>query len=164
MTIPGTQKHHCFAPIGNGYLEISELSQTSSERKRVKICSTSAAADNQTSSNAVETLTNSASERVSEPNIHETIPSDSYVVVEESSKKWVAYVDHQDKEFGDYRIRFLHPSGVNRSYSFPDNNREQCFKSADQIVGILPEPTVSGISRIRFSFEMEKLKSLMQHE
>ena len=70
----------------------------------MKICSTAAAADNQTSSNAVETLTNSASESLIEPNVHETIPSESYVVVEEGSKKWVAYVDHRDEEFGDYHI------------------------------------------------------------
>ena len=162
MTIPGTQKHHYFAPIGNGYLEISELSHTSSERKKVKISSTAAAADNRTNSNAVESLTNSACENLIGPSANETIPPESYVVVEESSKMWVAYVDHRDEEFGDYHIRFLHPSGVNQSYSFPDNNREQCFKSADQIIGILPDPTVSGTGRIRFYFEMEKLKSLMQ--
>ena len=33
----------------------------------------------------------------------------NYVVVEERSKKWVAFVDHQDKEFGDYHVKFLQP-------------------------------------------------------
>ena len=92
MTIPGTQKHHFFAPIGNGYLEISEISHASSERKRVKICSTAAASDNQTNSNAVETSASSASVSHIGPNVCKTIPLESYVVVEESSKMWVAYI------------------------------------------------------------------------
>ena len=42
LTIPGTQKHHHFAPIGNGRLEISEITNSSSVRKQVKICQQSA--------------------------------------------------------------------------------------------------------------------------
>ena len=159
MTIQGTQKHHYFAPIGNGYLEISEISHASSERKRVKICETAAAADNQTCSNATETL----SENQIGPQICETSPLGSYVVVKEGSKMWVGYVDHRDEEFGDFHIQFLHPSGVNKGYSFPDNNREQCFKGRDQIIGILPGPTLAGGSRIRYSFPEEKLIALMRH-
>ena len=163
MTIPGTQKHHYFAPIGNGYMEISEISHASSERKTVKICSTAAASDTQTTSNSEETLTNSASENLIGPDVCEKSPVGSYVVVEDSSKMWVGFVDRQDDEFGDYLIRFLHPSGVHRSYAFPDDSREQCFKSADQIIGILPDPSMAMTTRIRYYFEMDKLNLLMQH-
>ena len=75
---------------------------------------------------------------------------------------WVGYVDHQDQEFGDYHIRFLHPSGVSKTYSFPSDVREQCFKSVDQIIGILPDPTWAGASRIRYAFPEEKLRALMR--
>ena len=140
-------------------MEISEISNVSSERKNVKIFQTAAAAaaDNQTSSETVDCM----SENLISPQVCETSPLGSYVVVEESSKMWVGYVDHRDEEFGDYHVQFLHPSGVNKSYSFPDNNREQCFKCADQIIGILPNPTLTNSSRIRYSFPNEKLVALM---
>lgn len=158
ITIPGTQKHHYFAPIGNGFLEISEISNASSERKNVKIFQTAATAtDNLNSSEAV----NCMSEDLISPPGSETSPLGSYVVVEESSKMWVGYVDHRDEEFGDYHVQFLHPSGVKKSYSFPDDNREQCFKCADQIIGILPTPTLTKSSRIRYSFPNDKLVALM---
>ena len=108
-------------------------------------------------------ITNSASENLIGPDVCEKSPVGSYVVVEDSSKMWVGFVDRQDDEFGDYLIRFLHPSGVHRSYAFPDDSREQCFKSADQIIGILPDPSMAMTTRIRYYFEMDKLNLLMQH-
>ena len=37
ITIQGTQKHHHFKPLDDGFIEIAELSNVSSTRKRVKI-------------------------------------------------------------------------------------------------------------------------------
>ena len=159
LTIPGTQKHHRFAPISDGYLEISEISHTSSERKPVKISQTAVAPDAMGDEMTHEGVVNEAQPQEPEGEFN---PLGSYVVVEEGSKKWVGYVDHQDQEFGDYHIRFLHPSGVSKSYSFPDDVREQCYKGVDQIIGILPNPTVAGLSRIRHTFPKEKLKALMK--
>ena len=62
----------------------------------------------------------------------------SYAVVKDSSKKWVAYIEHQDEEFGDYFVKFLLPHGVCASYTFSENAGESCFKNAEQIVGVLP--------------------------
>ena len=79
----------------------------------------------------------------------------SYVVVADDSKLWVGFVNHRCKQFGDYFIRFLHPAGINASYSFPDNRREESFKEQSQIKGVLPVPTLSGRS------SRENLNSLM---
>ena len=144
VTIPGTQKHHHFRPIGDGKLEISETSHSFSTRKPVPICheggNVPAHEDNQ-----VEPLDFVG----------------SYVVVADDSKLWVGFVDHRCEQFGDFFIRFLHPAGINASYSFPDNRREECFKEQSQIKGVLPAPTLSGRSRIRYAFPRENLNSLM---
>ena len=84
----------------------------------------------------------------------------SYVVVKDNSKRWVAYVDQQDEEFGDYLIRFLSPAGVQTSYSFSEKEGRR-FKDEGQIVGLLPLPSVSGGFRIRYSFPMQIISTLM---
>ena len=62
---------------------ISEISNVSSERKNVKIFQTATtAADNLTSSEMVDCM----SEDLISPQVCETSPLGSYVVVEESSK------------------------------------------------------------------------------
>ena len=142
ITIQGTQKHHHFKPLDDGFIEIAELSNVSSTRKRVKIRKT-------TVPSTVPIQADHAEDYVG-----------SYVVVEEGSKMWVAFVDHQDKEFGDYHIKFLHPAGIRPSYAFPSNEREQCFKSAEQIIGVLPQPTYG--TRMRYSFPKERLQALMR--
>ena len=141
MTIPGTQKHHHFSPVGNGFLEIAEISHSSSARKRVRIRQMS-----------------NESMVVEEPRLQAVVGS--YVVVSDRSKKWVAYVDHQDEEFGDYSIRYLQPPGVRASYLFPEN-LNQSFKGKDCIIGVLPQPSLTGGSRIRYSFPREILLDLM---
>ena len=132
-------------PIGGGKLEISETSHGFSTRKPVPICQIG---DNVPGheDNHVEPLNLVG----------------SYVVVADDSKLWVGFVDHRCEQFGDYFIRFLHPAGINASYSFPDNRREECFKEQSQIKGALPAPTLSGrSSRIRYAFPRENLNSLM---
>ena len=52
-------------------------------------------------------------------------------------KKWIAHVVCFDKEFQDYLIQFLHPPGLRQAYWFPDDELEQCFKSHEQILGVL---------------------------
>ena len=43
-----------------------------------------------------------------------------------------------------------------------DNRNEKCFNDPTQIKGVLPAPTLSGRSaRIRYSFPMDSLNSLM---
>ena len=83
------------------------------------------------------------------------------MVVKYSSKMWVGFVDEKDEEFGDFYIKFLHPSG-GTSYVFPPNQREQCFISKDDIIGVLPEPTLNAGSRIRYTFLKERLQALMR--
>ena len=142
LTICGTQKHHHFAPIGNGRLEIAEMTDSSSIRKQVKICH-----------QEVDELPTSAQ------GIQQNLVG-SYVVVKDNSKRWVAYVDQQDEEFGDYLIRFLSPAGVQTSYSFSEKEGRR-FKDEGQIVGLLPLPSVSGGFRIRYSFPMQIISTLM---
>ena len=85
-----------------------------------------------------------------------------YVVVEGGSKIWVAFVDHQDKEYGDYHIQFLQSAGIRPSYAFSSNEREQCFKSSEQIIGVLPQPNPISGSRMRYSFPKERLQALIK--
>ena len=145
LTIPGTQRHHHFRPIDNGKLEISETSHRCFSRKQVQICHNG---ENVPSHEGID---------VEHLNL-----VGSYVVVADDSKLWVGFVDHRDEHLGDFFIRFLHPAGVNASYSFPDNQREECFKDQSQVKGVLPAPTLSGrSSRIRYSFPREILVTLM---
>ena len=83
IPIPGTQKRHRFVPVKDGYLEISKAFEEHAAKKEVKI-----------TNQELETATSSASEE--SKNLVQ-----SYVVIEEGSKKWVGYIDHQDEEFGD---------------------------------------------------------------
>ena len=85
----------------------------------------------------------------------------NYVVVKYSSQKWVGFADQEDEEFGDVFIKFLHPPGLKTHYAFPPNQREQCFISKDDIVGVLSEPTLIPGSRIRYTFQREQLQALM---
>ena len=142
LTVPGTQKHHFFAPLDNHHIQIAEISLASYPRKKVRV----------------------GKMGQDSPAIPESISLSlvrSYVVVKDSLKMWVGYVEHQDEEFGDYLVRFLHPHGVRASYSFPSDDREQCFKGQDQIVGALPEPSLVGGTRVRYSFPRQMLVSLM---
>ena len=75
---------------------------------------------------------------------------------------WVAHVDFYDVEFDNYFIRFLHPSGVQKSYWFPDDEREQCFKSSEQIMSTLPQPNLLGKSRLRYMFHTISLSDIMK--
>ena len=147
LIITGTQKHHHFQPIGAGKLEISETSHGHSPRKLATIC------------HEAEDIQNCpAEDQDAEP---QNLVG-SYVVVAYDSKQWVGFVDHKDEEYGDYLIRFLHPHGKKSFYSFPDNRNEECFKDDHEIKGVLPAPSLSGRSaRIRYSFPMESLESLM---
>jgi len=131
LQIPGTQKHHRFVPVGDGFLEISETSEEGAMAKRVKI-------------------TNNQS--LSTENEIYPILLGSYVVAEEGSKKWVGYVDFEDEEFGDYHIKFLHPSGIKAFYYFPNDDREHCFKSRENIIGVLSTLNLKAGSRIQYSF------------
>ena len=90
-----------------------------------------------------------------------TTPNNSYVCVEEGGKKWTAHVVCFDKEFHDYLIQFLHPPGLRQAYWFPDDELEQCLKSHEQILGVLPQPRLTGGSRIRYVFNSQLLKALM---
>ena len=69
-------------------------------------------------------------------------------------------INHQ--EFGDYDVRFLHPSGVKPAYWFPDDERERCFKTRDQILSVLPNPGLTGGTRIRYAFLTENVKAAMR--
>ena len=146
VTIKGTQKQHHFKPLLNGFMEIAELTTDAAQRSSAKIRKTAVVAEP-----LIEDESNQTTEYVG-----------NYVVVKDSSKMWVAFVDHADEEFGDFFIKFLHPAGLNISYNFPPSQREQCFKSKDDIVGVLPEPTLifSG-SRVRYTFQKERLKAMM---
>ena len=130
-------------PIKDGYLEISETSEEHAAEKEVKI-----------TNQERETATFSASEE--SQNLKQ-----SYVVIEEGSKKWVGYIDHQDEEFGDYHIRFLHPAGIRTSYYFPNSEKEHCFKSNEDIIGVLPTPNLKSGTRIQDSFPNTCLRTLM---
>ena len=72
----------------------------------------------------------------------------SYVCVKEGGKIWVAHVDSFDKEFEDFFVCFLHPSGMQKMYWFPQDEHEQCFKTREQILGVLPHPKLIGGSRL----------------
>ena len=147
LAIPGTQKNHRFIPVGNGYLDISETSEDNATLKRVKITNFQ--------DGSIETM----------PNLENNpIPLESYVVVEEGSKRWVGFVDFQDNEFGDYHIKFLHPAGIKAFYHFPDNEREHCFKSREHIIGVLSTPKLKPGSRIQYSFLKNKSSTLMKQK
>ena len=98
---------------------------------------------------------------VSDISRYPSLTVQSYVVIEEGSKKWVGYIDHQDEEFGDYHIRFLHPAGIRTSYYFPNSEKEHCFKSNEDIIGALPTPNLKGGTRIQYSFPNTCLRTLM---
>ena len=147
LPIPGTQKNHRFIPVGNGYLDISETSEDNATLKRVKITNFQ--------DGSIETM----------PNLENNpIPLESYVVVEEGSKRWVGFVDFQDNEFGDYHIKFLHPAGIKAFYHFPDNEREHCFKSREHIIGVLSTPKLKPGSRIQYSFLKNESSTLMKQK
>ena len=145
VTIKGTQKQHHFKPLLNGFMEIAELTSDAAQRTSAKIRKTAVVAEplieNDGSEQSIDYVGN-------------------YVVVKYSSKMWVGFVDQKDEEFGDFHIKFLHPSGKN-SYAFPPNQREQCFMNNEDIVGILPEPTLNPGTRICYTFLKERLQALM---
>ena len=66
-----------------------------------------------------------------------------------------------DKEFQDYLIQFPHLPGLGKAYWFPDDELEQCFKSHEQILGVLPQPRLTGGSKICYVFSSQHLKALM---
>ena len=136
-TIQETQKHHRFIPINENCLQIYQISSSNSEinSKIVKMMQ-----DKSSESHKCE-------EVITVPTVNDLV--DGYVCVVDSGKMWVAHVDVYDEEFDDYFVCFLHPSGVQRSYWFPDDEREQCFKSSEQILGTLPQPKLLGGSRLR---------------
>ena len=67
-----------------------------------------------------------------------------------------------DQEFGDYDVRFLHLPGVKAAYWFTEDEQERCFKTRDQILAILPNPGLTGGTRIRYTFPKEKVEAAMQ--
>ena len=83
-----------------------------------------------------------------------------YVCVVDGGKMWVAHVDFYDEEFDDYFVHFLHPSGVQKSYWFPDDERKQCFKSSEQIKSTLPQPKLLGGSHLRYMFDTKSLSDI----
>ena len=52
-------------------------------------------------------------------------------------------MDHQDEEFGDYYVQILQSFGSRKSYAFAQGPRKLCSKTSDQIIGLLPEPTLT---------------------
>ena len=143
-TIVGTQRHHRFQPISSTELKIYQVSESSSNHN-----------------SAVVKITSNTTMTPPLQSTAPTIPNISYVCVEEGGKKWIAQVVCFDKEFQDYLIQFLHPPGLRQAYWFPDDELEQCFKSHEQILGVLPEPRLTGGSRIRYVFSSQHLKALM---
>ena len=75
-------------------------------------------------------------------------------------KKWIAHMVCFDKEFQDYLIQFLHPPGLRQAYWFPDDELKQCFKSHERILGALPQPRLTGGSRISYVFSSQHSQSL----
>ena len=47
-------------------------------------------------------------------------------------------------------------------YWFPEDEREQCFKTAEQILGVLSQPLLIGRSRSCYTFEAKSLTALMK--
>ena len=149
IPIQGTRKHHHFKPLSNGFMVIAELSDTSSTRQKVMV----------RRSAAVENTPSNINNRKDEDLNY----VGSYVVLEERSKKWVAFVDHQDEEFGDYYVPILQSFGIRKSYAFAQGPRKLCYKTSDQIIGLLPEPTLTAGKQIRYSFPQERLEKLMKY-
>ena len=145
VSIKGTQKQHHFKPLLNGFMEIAELTTDAAQRSSAKIRKTAVVAEP-----LIENELNQPTRYVG-----------NYVVVKYSSQKWVGFADQEDEEFGDVFIKFLHPPGLKTHYAFPPNQREQCFISKDDIVGVLSEPTLIPGSRIRYTFQREQLQALM---
>ena len=126
-TIVGTQRHHRFQPISRIELKIYQVSESSSNHNL-----------------AVVKITSNTTMTPSLQSTAPTIPNNSYVCVEEGGKKWIAHVVCFDKEFQDYLIQSLHPPRLRQAYWFPDDELEQCFKSHEQILGVLPQPRLTG--------------------
>lgn len=149
LTIPGTQKNHRFVPAGSGHLEIYEVSANDQKRK-VRITKDEPSG---------RTRQQNVSEERQSVEENNPIAVGTFVAVEEDRKMWIAHIDAFDPEFGDYDIRFLHPKGVNAAYYFPHDERERCFKSKEQILAILPNPGLTGGTRIRYAFPKKDLQN-----
>ena len=75
----------------------------------------------------------------------------SYVCVKEQEKVCgLLMLTFFDKEFEGFFVCFLHLSGMQKMYWFPqDKKHEQCFKTHEQILGVLLHAKLIGGSRLR---------------
>lgn len=66
-------------------------------------------------------------------------------------KLWFGQVKNFDEEYGDYNIKFLHPSGIATSYTFP-TKEDACQVPTENIIGVLPA-ALKGGTRIQYTFQ-----------
>ena len=126
-TIQRTQKYHRFVPINKKSMQVFQVSKSSSKKN-----------------SRIVRLVRREKEVENEISLTTDDIVGSYVCVKEGGKVWVAHVDSFDKKFEDFFVCFLHTSGMQKMYWFPQDEHEQCFKTREQILGVLPHPKLIG--------------------
>lgn len=137
IQIPGTQKFHKFVPLTKEKLTAYELS---------------------TDTIGKEFSVNKMAMSQIEKHIKVNPKVGEYVLCTYNNKKWVGLVLLYSEEFDDFKIDFLHPSGYNTYYHFPQM-KDECIVSRDSILHILSTPSLNhGTSRIQYKFTEKELK------
>ena len=77
---------------------------------------------------------------------------------------WYAIVEEYCKEFDDYTVNFLHPSGSSGSsvYYYP-SNKDSCTVPGHHILTVMRCPTLRGGSRIQYIFPLKEIDESIEH-
>lgn len=138
LPIVGTQKIHKILPLHKGKVKVFETSNTEEgEEKKI-----------------LKSYENE-SIKISEKPI-----CGQYVICQYDNKKWIGIVESYDIEFDDFKINFLHPSGISKFYSYP-LSLDTCNVEAKDIIKILDTPTLNtGTNRIQYQFSTKDLEGM----
>lgn len=138
VPIVGTQKIHKILPSDKGKLKVFHTSNTEEGEEK----------------NILKSYKNESIKKCENPNCGQ------YVICQYNNKKWIGIVESYDIEFDDFKINFLHPSGISKFYSYPLIS-DTCNVEAKDIIKILDTPELNaGTNRIQYQFSKKNLESM----
>jgi hypothetical protein len=138
--ITGTLKLHRFVPLTKETLRVHLISQGTAE---------------------VRNIIRTKEKCIISENLDD-IKIGSFIACRYDDKLWFGLVEEFDMQHDDYIIKFLHPQGINPSFTFPSTN-DICPIDKDDIFGSL-ESALFGGTRIRYKFsdkDMSKFQKMV---
>ena len=128
-TIKGTRQFHRFSPQANKTMLVYKTSEQTEDPQSVQMIS-----DKSPTNEHIEIL---------------EISVNSYVSCVYDGKWWVGLIGEISDEYGDYKVKFMHPNGPTRQYYWPEKE-DTCWVAVEDMLCLIETPLLTSSSSRKY--------------